>query len=150
MISSKSPEVAKLHYKVTEKVKFLRTSENWVFFSINGWVFSKKNPISQKSDKGSDFAVKCHWLSKFSQNVQVLVFEKKSIGLQKKMILFKIVENSKFAVKCDWISDISQHVTKKRDFENKIGYLEKNLEFGWRTLKAANLMQDATELVSFL
>ncbi len=121
MISSKSPEVAKLHYKVTEKVKFLRTSENWVFFSINGWVFSKKNPISQKSDKGSDFAVKCHWLSKFSQNVQVLIFEKKSIGLQKKMILFKIVENSKFAVKCDWISDISQHVTKKRDFENKIG-----------------------------
>ena len=66
------------------------------------------------------------------------------------MISFKIVENSKLAVKCDWISDISQHVTKKRDFENKIGYLEKNIEFGWRPLKAANLMQNATELVTFL
>ena len=100
--------------------------------------FPKKNPIFQKSDKGSKFAVKRDWLSKFSQNVQVLIFEKKSIGFQKKMIFFKIVENSKFAVKCDWISDISQHVTKKRDFENKIGYLEKK---SWVWLKNAKSSQ---------
>ena len=48
-------------------------------------IFEKKNPICQKIDNGSKFTVDCDWISKFSQNVQVLVFlKKKEIGFQKK------------------------------------------------------------------
>ena len=100
--------------------------------------FFEKNPIFQKSDKGSKFAVKCDWLSKFSQNVQVLIFEKKSIDFQKKMIFFKIVENTKFAVKCDWISDISQHVTKKKRFRKQDWLFGKK---SWVWLKNAKSSQ---------
>ena len=39
--------------------------------------FWQKTPIFQKIDKGSKFAVECDWISKFSQNVQVLIFSKK-------------------------------------------------------------------------
>ena len=109
----------------------------------------EKNPTFQKSDKGSKFAIECDWNSKFSQNVQVLVFWKKPSGFQKKMIFFKIVKNSKFAEKRDWFSDISQHVTKKR-FRKQDWLFGKVLEFWWKPPKAANLVMNATELVGFL
>ena len=40
--------------------------------------FFEKNSIFQISDKGSKFAIECDWFIKFSQNVQVLVFWKKT------------------------------------------------------------------------
>ena len=46
--------------------------------------FFAQNPIFQKSDKGSKFAVECDWISKFSQNVQVLVFWKKTDRISEK------------------------------------------------------------------
>ena len=88
LMSSRSPEVAKLHYKATEKVQILRTFENWVFSLKTGWVFSKKKSYFSKRDKGSKFAVECDRMSKFSQNVRVLVFLKK---------IFRFSENKRFS-----------------------------------------------------
>ena len=77
--------------------------------------FWQKNPFFQKIDEGSKFAVERDWMSKISQNVQVLTFlKKKQIGFQKETIFSKIVELSKISVEADWISDISQHVQKLR------------------------------------
>ena len=49
-----------------------------VFFKKMDGFFWQKTPIFQKIDKGSKFAVECDWISKFSQNVQVLIFSKKN------------------------------------------------------------------------
>ena len=77
--------------------------------------FDKKNSISQKTDKGSKFAVESDWISKISQNVLLLIFiKKKQIGFQKETIFLKIFEHSKISVEGDWISDFFQHVQKLR------------------------------------
>ena len=101
----------------------------------------EKNPIFQKSDKGSKFAIECDWNNKFSQNVQVLVFWKKPTGFQKKMIFFKIVKNSKFAEKRDWFSDISQHVTKKKISKTRLVIWKKS----WVLVKTAKSSQFGEE-----
>ena len=81
-----SPKVANLHYKATKKVRILKMFEKLVFFfkNMDGF-FPQKNPISQKNDKGSKFAVECNWINKISQNFQILVFLKKKIGFLKKL-----------------------------------------------------------------
>ena len=38
--------------------------------------FDKKNPIFWKIDKGSEFAVKCDWISNISQHLQRMRFRK--------------------------------------------------------------------------
>ena len=46
--------------------------------------FFRKKPIFQKSDRGSKFAIESDWINKFSQNVQVLVFWKKTARFSEK------------------------------------------------------------------
>ena len=115
------------------------------------WFFWQKKPFFQKNDEGSKFAVESDWISKISQNVQVLIFFKKKTDRfpEKKTIFLKFVELSKILVEGDWISDFFQHVQKLR-FRKQDWLFGKNLEFRWKPLKAAILMQNATELVSFL
>ena len=109
----------------------------------------QKNPIPQKNDKGSKFAVECNWINKISQNFQnSLLLKKNEIGFQKKTSFLKNVELSKFSVECDWISDIFQRVQKLR-FRKQYWVSGKNPEFRWKQLKVANLMQNATRLVVF-
>ena len=117
---------------------------------MDGFLWQKYS-IFQKNDKGSKFAVECDWNSKISQNVQVLIFSKKKTDSfsEKKTIFLKTVELRNFAVECDWINDISQHYQKLR-FGKQDWLFGKNLEFRWKQLKAAILMQNATKLVSFL
>ena len=81
----------------------------------------------------------------------LVFFLKKWMGhFHKKNPIFqKIDKGSKFSVDCDWISDIFQHVQKLR-FLKQDWVFGKKLEFRWKQLEAANLMQDATELASFL
>ena len=61
------------------KCKNSRNVQKFGVFLKKGWVFPKRNiPIFQKNDKGSDYAVEWHWISKISQISNVLVFFKKT------------------------------------------------------------------------
>ena len=121
-----------------------------VFLKKVDGFFWQKSPIFQKIDEGSKFPVERDWISKNSQNVQVLSFlKKKRIGFQKETIFLKIVELSKISVEGDWISDFFQYIQKLR-FGKQDWLFGKNLEFRWKQLKAFILMQNATNLVSFL
>ena len=137
--------------KATDFVGFLKTFKNWVSFEKKiDWVFGKILGFL-KIAKSSKVTLQGHWKSTNSQNVPKLgVFFKKWICFFEKNPIFqKSHKGSKFAVECDWISDIFQHVTKKR-FRKQDWLFGRILEFRWKPLKAANLMQNATELVSFL
>ena len=101
--------------------------------------FWQKNPIFQKNYEGIKLALERDWISKISQNVQVLVFPKKKTDRfsEKKTIFLKTVELRNLAVECDWISDISQHVQKLR-FRKQDWLIGKK---PWVSLKTAKSSQ---------
>ena len=82
------PEVAKEHYKATEKVQKLKTFEKWVFFLKKMDGFFRKNPIFQKSDGGSKFAVECDWISDNSQHVTKKEISKTRLDIRKNSWFF--------------------------------------------------------------
>ena len=111
MVFSESSEVAKLHYKATEKVQVHKTSGKWLFSLKNGWVFSEKNPIFQKSDKGSKFAVGCDRDSDISEHVTKKGISKTRLGIRKNSwVLLKTAKSSQFDAECNRYSKFSLNV----------------------------------------
>ena len=91
-------------------------------------------------------------MNESSQNVQNLVFLGKIYEFFGKNWLFQKTPKIKLiVVGCKWISKISQNVEKMASsWKKKIGFSKKNFNFFCKPLKAANLMQNATDLVGFL
>ncbi len=131
MISSKSSEVAKLHYKVTDKLQVFKNFENWVFSLKNGWVLFEKNPIFQKSDKVSEFAVECDRDSDISQHVTKTEFSKTRLVIRKtSWVLLKTAKSSQFDAECNRYSKFSLNVQNLGFCWNKInGVFDKILDF---------------------
>ena len=91
-------------------------------------------------------------MNKSSQNVQNLVFLGKIYGFFGKNWLFqKPPKINITVVGWNWISKISQNVENvASSWKEKIGFSKKIFEFFSKPLKAANLMQNATDFVGFL
>ncbi len=83
---------------------------------------------------------------------QFWLFSGKKLSFSKKNWFFqKPLKIKIIVVGCNWITKISQNVEKvASSWKKKIGFSEKNFEFFCKPLKAAILMQNATELVSFV
>ena len=74
--------------------------------------FLQKNPIFQKSDKGSKFAVECDWISDNSQHVTKKEISKTRLVIRKNSWFFKIAKSSIVALQGHWKSKISRNVQK--------------------------------------
>ena len=66
------------------KSKNSRNFRKVFFSSINGWMgLFEKNPIFQKTDKGSKFAVECDWISDNSHHVTKKEISKTRLVIRK-------------------------------------------------------------------
>ncbi len=75
--------------------------------------FPKESLNFFKIAKRSNFAVKCDWKSKTSQNVQKLILLCKIYGFfEKNCDYLKTANDKKFVLGCNWISKNSQKVEK--------------------------------------
>ncbi len=114
--------------------------------------FPKESLNFFKIAKWSNFAVKCNWKSKTSENIQNLFFFKWIIwDFRKEFVNFlKTANDEKFVLGCNWISKISQKLKSWLLLENKGWFFVEKTWVLWKPLRAANLLQNATELVGFL
>ena len=137
-----------------ESNRFCRISQNvqeLVFFWKKiDWVFEKILDFF-KIARSSKVTIQGHWKSTNSQNFRKfgVFFKKKWVFPKKNLVFQKNDKGSKFAVECDCLVIFPNTLQKKR-FRKQHWLFGKILEFRWKPPRAANLMQNANDIVSFL
>ena len=116
------------------------------FFPKNWWIFWKKGTFS-KSVKVANLPQNATEIVKVLETFKIWLLQKKlDEFFQKKHEILKIANDSKIVLECDWNITISRNVN----------FFPKNWWIFWKkgiiskSVKVANLQQNATELVKVL